>query len=173
MKDIGTRLLSFPAAFSASRHLLIVSKKIMGLSTQVCTEESDDKKKMRHSLHFFHSPPPLKQSTSSDDDNDKIATQIQPRPRQKIDSGPWCCQCTRFGTCSANPHTKCTCHAEGRLCTNCIPGPRCTNKSPSTESGTPQTPLTKINSPHPRSPIPNTASPQEMPPLATVEVAQQ
>ena len=47
-----------------------------------------------------------------------------------------CCDCSRWGSCSSDPRTRCSCRDASRPCTDCCPGQRCRNRHPGTTSTT-------------------------------------
>ena len=57
-----------------------------------------------------------------------ISLNDRPRQRRRLPEVQRCCNCTRFGTCSANRRTICECRAARRECLNCCADRRCRNR---------------------------------------------
>ena len=50
------------------------------------------------------------------------------RRRYRLPTTPACCDCTRYGKCSADVRTTCECRHAGRRCYNCDPRDKCQNR---------------------------------------------
>ena len=67
---------------------------------------------------------------------DDSSVTSRPRRHRRVGADSRCCDCSRWGSCSSDPRTRCSCRVAGRPCTDCCPGQRCRNRQPGHTSTT-------------------------------------